>query len=231
MNVLKPLVSGEIFNFASFNHDMEFHSLNAISPIDGRYSKQVEKLHDYFSEYALIKYRLHVEVEYFVALCEHPLPQLKHLSKGDLDKIQNIFNEFTIEDAARIKDIEKVTNHDVKAVEYYIKEKMDSLGLEKEKEYVHFGLTSQDINNTSVPLSLKEATEKEYLPFLTSIIDKLKGFSKDWIDIPMLARTHGQPASPTTLGKEIAVFVNRLEIQREQVQQIPFSAKFWRSDR
>jgi len=226
VNVLKPLVSGEIYNFASFNYYMEFHSLNAISPIDGRYSKQVEKLHDYFSEYALIKYRLYVEVEYFVALCEHPLPQLKHLNETSKGKVRSIFSEFTIEDAARIKEIEKVTNHDVKAVEYYIKEKMDSFGLEKEKEYVHFGLTSQDINNTSVPLSLKEATENEYLPYLDSIIEKLKQFSRDWMDIPMLARTHGQPASPTTLGKEIAVFVNRLEVQKKHIEAIPFSAKF-----
>ena len=205
---------------------MNLNVLTAISPVDGRYRKAGKELADYFSEYALIRYRVRVEVEYFIALCEIPLPQLKDIDKSIYTPLRAIYKEFTEEDAQAIKDIEKVTNHDVKAVEYFIKEKFDVLKLEEYKEFIHFGLTSQDINNTSVPLSLKEAVLEQYLPQLEEVIAKLKELAADWKDIPLLARTHGQPASPTRMGKEIEVFITRLTHQLSQLKAIPFSAKF-----
>ncbi len=205
---------------------MNLNALTAISPVDGRYRKSGNELAGYFSEYALIRYRVRVEIEYFIALCELPLPQLKNLNKSIYTSLRTIYQEFSEEDANRIKDIEKITNHDVKAVEYFIKEKFDTLKLESYKEFIHFGLTSQDINNTSVPLSLKEAVQEQYLPQLEKVISKLKEFSIEWSDIPLLARTHGQPASPTRMGKEIDVFTARLNQQLIQLKAIPFSAKF-----
>jgi adenylosuccinate lyase len=205
---------------------MEITMLTAISPIDGRYRSKVDELAVYFSEYALIRYRVFVEIEYFVALVNLPLPQLKSVNKDINEKLRGIYKDFTIEDAQRIKDIEKTTNHDVKAVEYFIKEKFDNLHLAPYKEFIHFGLTSQDINNTSIPYSLKMAVLEVYLPLLAEIIDKLEKLSLEWQNIPMLGHTHGQPASPTKLGKEIFVFVERLKVQREQLVQIPYSAKF-----
>ena len=205
---------------------MNLNALTAISPVDGRYRKSGKELASYFSEYALIRYRIRVEIEYFIALCELPLPQLKDINKSIYTALRNIYQEFSEEDAYRIKDIEKVTNHDVKAVEYFIKEKFDTLKLESYKEFIHFGLTSQDINNTSVPLSLKEAVQEQYLPQLEKVISKLKELSTEWSDIPLLARTHGQPASPTRMGKEIDVFIARLNQQLIQLKAIPFSAKF-----
>ena len=205
---------------------MELNSLTAISPIDGRYRNKTVRIDKYFSEYALIKYRVKVEVEYFIALCSLELPQLKGFDKKTFTSLRSIYSNFSIEDAQQIKDIEKTTNHDVKAVEYFLKEKFDGLGLQTYKEFIHFGLTSQDINNTSIPLSLKEATGMEYLPVLYTITDKLNALSIQWKSIPMLAHTHGQPASPTTLGKEIAVFAERMIIQISQLHNIPFSAKF-----
>jgi len=205
---------------------MNLNALTAISPVDGRYRKSVKELAGYFSEYALIRYRVRVEIEYFIALCELPLPQLKNIDKSIYTSLRNIYQEFSEEDAHKIKDIEKVTNHDVKAVEYFIKEKFDTLNLESHKEFIHFGLTSQDINNTSVPLSLKEAVQEQYLPQLEKVISKLKELSTEWSDIPLLARTHGQPASPTRMGKEIDVFIARLNQQLIQLKAIPFSAKF-----
>lgn len=205
---------------------MEITTLTAISPIDGRYRKHAEKLADYFSEAALIKYRVYVEIEYFIALCELPLPQLKGLSKKKYDSLRSISKKFSLNDAEKIKDIEKITNHDVKAVEYFIKEKMDELKLGEYKEFVHFGLTSQDINNTSIPLTIKDAVLKEIVPVTEEIIKTLTTFSKEWDNVAMLARTHGQPASPTRLGKEIKVFVERLQVQLSQLKQIPYSAKF-----
>ena len=199
----------------------------AVSPIDGRYRGKTQILADYFSEFALIRYRVRVEVEYFTALCEYPLPQLKGVPSASLQALRRIWQEFTPEDAGRIKDIEKVTNHDVKAVEYFLKEKFDRMPeLVPFKEFIHFGLTSQDINNTSVPLSLKEAVDNVYLPALQQLIDKLNEYAECWADVPMLARTHGQPASPTRLGKEIRVFAYRLERQMEALKAVPFSAKF-----
>lgn len=199
----------------------------AVSPIDGRYRGKTQILADYFSEFALIRYRVRVEVEYFTALCEYPLPQLKGVPSASLQALRRIWQEFTPEDAGRIKDIEKVTNHDVKAVEYFLKEKFDRMPeLVPFKEFIHFGLTSQDINNTSVPLSLKEAVNNVYLPALQQLIDKLNEYAECWADVPMLARTHGQPASPTRLGKEIRVFAYRLERQMEALKAVPFSAKF-----
>ena len=179
---------------------MNLNALTAISPVDGRYRKSVKELAGYFSEYALIRYRVRVEIEYFIALCELPLPQLKNIDKSIYTSLRNIYQEFSEEDAHKIKDIEKVTNHDVKAVEYFIKEKFDTLNLESYKEFIHFGLTSQDINNTSVPLSLKEAVQEQYLPQLEKVISKLKELSTEWSDIPLLARTHGPPASPRRRG-------------------------------
>lgn len=205
---------------------MELSLLTAISPIDGRYRGRTKDLASYFSEYALIKYRVHVEIEYFIALCELPLPQLKNVDKAVFPKLQAIVTNFSEEDAQKIKDIEKVTNHDVKAVEYFIKEQFDVLGLQEYKEFIHFGLTSQDINNTSIPLTLKDAITNVYAPLMQKLIDKLKAMSTDWMDVPMLAKTHGQPASPTRLGKEIMVFAARLEKQFEVLKSIPVSAKF-----
>lgn len=205
---------------------MSLTTLNAISPIDGRYRKATKPLANYFSEEALIKYRVLVEVEYFISLCESNLPQLNGVDKNVFEDLRNIYKNLSTEDALWIKETEKTTNHDVKAVEYFIKSKFDALGLEKFKEFIHFGLTSQDINNTAIPLSTKEAFEKVYLPSLIAVIAKLKELSIEWKDIPMLARTHGQPASPTRLGKEILVFVERLEEQMRLLFNIPFAAKF-----
>lgn len=205
---------------------MSLTTLNAISPIDGRYRKATKPLASFFSEEALIKYRVLVEVEYFIALCEYNLPQLKNVQKSSFDGLRNIYKNFSTEDALVIKETEKTTNHDVKAVEYFIKEKFETLGLSRYKEFIHFGLTSQDINNTAIPLSTKEAFEQVYLPNWVALIAKLKELSVEWKDIPMLARTHGQPASPTRLGKEILVFVERLEEQMRLLFNIPFAAKF-----
>jgi len=201
-------------------------SLQAISPIDGRYSINTERLIPFFSEFALIQYRVRVEIEYFLALCNLPLPQLESFPKEQRTNLQDLFFDFTIEDAERIKALEKVTNHDVKAVEYFIKEKFDALGLSEFKEFIHFGLTSQDINNTSIPLSIKEMLEDEFLPMLSDIIVSLNDRSEKWADISLLARTHGQAASPTRLGKEIQVFAERIDQQLRLLRHIPFSAKF-----
>ncbi len=205
---------------------MVLSPLTAVSPIDGRYHSKTESLGEYFSEYALIRYRVKVEVEYFIALCELPLPQLAGVDKGLFGALRDIYALFSVEDASRIKEIESVTNHDVKAVEYFLKERFDVLGLEKYKEFIHFGLTSQDINNTSVPMSVKDATTEVLLPMLRELIDKLNAFAEEWYDVPMLAKTHGQPASPTRLGKEIKVFAYRLENQLRQLEAVPVSGKF-----
>lgn len=205
---------------------MSVSALNAISPIDGRYRNKVEVLASYFSEEALIKYRVLVEIEYFIALCELPLPQLSNFDKTLFENMRAIYKKFSTENALKIKDIEKVTNHDVKAVEYFIKEQFDKLNISKYKEFIHFGLTSQDINNTAIPLSIKEAVTNVYIPEFNVVLDKLKDLSKAWATIPMLARTHGQPASPTRLGKEIEVFVVRLEEQFELLKAVPNAAKF-----
>ncbi|WP_165020407.1 adenylosuccinate lyase [Dysgonomonas sp. ZJ279] len=205
---------------------MKLSPLTAISPIDGRYRSKTDNLASYFSEYALIKYRILVEVEYFIALCELPLPQLKNVDKNVFPQLRSIVSDFTEEDALNIKEIEKTTNHDVKAVEYFIKEKFDILNLHDYKEFIHFGLTSQDINNTSIPLSLKDALNEVYYPMVEELITKLKAKANDWADISMLAKTHGQPASPTRLGKEIMVFVSRLEGQLAILKSVPLSAKF-----
>ena len=205
---------------------MVLSPLTAVSPIDGRYHSKTENLGEYFSEYALIRYRVKVEVEYFIALCELPLPQLADVDKGLFGALRDIYALFSVEDASRIKEIESVTNHDVKAVEYFLKERFDVLGLEKYKEFIHFGLTSQDINNTSVPMSVKDATTEVLLPMLRELIDKLNAFAEEWYDVPMLAKTHGQPASPTRLGKEIKVFAYRLETQLRQLEAVPVSGKF-----
>lgn len=201
--------------------------MTAVSPIDGRYRGKTEKLAEYFSEYALIKYRIRVEIEYFITLCELPLPQLADFDHSNFDALRDIYRKFTEEGAARVKEIEKVTNHDVKAVEYYIKEQIDKIGdFEKYKEFIHFGLTSQDINNTSVPLSIKEALNDVYVPQLRELVDQLQTYAEEWKDVPMLAKTHGQPASPTRLGKEIMVFVYRLNKQIEMLEACPMTAKF-----
>ena len=205
---------------------MELSSLTAISPVDGRYRSKVTILSDYFSEFALIRYRVRVEIEYFIALCELPLPQLKGVDSALFSELRKIYTDFSVTDAERIKSIESITNHDVKAVEYFIKEKFDLLHLEQYKEFIHFGLTSQDINNTSVPLSIKEALNQVYYPMLDELIGKLQSFSDEWKDIPMLAKTHGQPASPTRLGKEIKVFVYRLEQQLKVMKDVCISGKF-----
>ncbi len=205
---------------------MEFQPLTAISPIDGRYRNKVDELGNYFSEYALIKYRVRVEIEYFIALCEIPLPQLASVDKGVFGKLRSIYENLSIADAQRIKDIESITNHDVKAVEYFIKEEFDKLNLQQFKEFIHFGLTSQDINNTSIPLSLKEALNHVFVPEAEALIAELDRLATEWKDIPMLAKTHGQPASPTRLGKEIRVFVNRLSIQLDQLKGLSLPAKF-----
>ncbi len=205
---------------------MILNELTAISPVDGRYRSKVADLADYFSEYALIKYRVHVEVEYFIALWTMGLPQLAEMSPENIGGLINIVSEFSLEDAEKIKATEKITNHDVKAVEYFIKEKMDALGLSAFKEFVHFGLTSQDINNTAIPLSLKHANENVFLPTVKEVIALLQGFATEWQNIPMLAHTHGQPASPTRLGKEIMVYVERLTKQVAMFEAIPYGAKF-----
>jgi adenylosuccinate lyase len=204
-----------------------FSTLTAISPVDGRYRSKTDNLAAYFSEYALIKYRVRVEIEYFIALCELPLPQLKDVASLNVyDSLKGVYENFSVEDAQKVKDIESVTNHDVKAVEYFIKEKFDELKLDEYKEFIHFGLTSQDINNTSVPLSVKEALEDVYYPSIQNVINILKGYAEEWKDVAMLARTHGQPASPTRLGKEVMVFVYRLEQQLDMMKSIPHTAKF-----
>lgn len=200
--------------------------LTAITPIDGRYCDKVGALSEYFSEYALIKYRVRVEIEYFIALCELPLPQLSAIAPSLFPALRAIYQKITPEEAQRVKDIEKITNHDVKAVEYYIKEEFDALGLQAYKEFVHFGLTSQDINNTAVPLSIKEALEECYYPLLSELIEQLRSYSQEWAGISMLAKTHGQPASPSRLGKEIGVFVYRLDEQFNQLKAVPQSGKF-----
>jgi len=205
---------------------MNLTALNAISPIDGRYRNKIEGLSAYFSEEALIKYRVKIEIEYFIALCQIPLPQLEGFDSTLFESLQNIYINFSTEDALRIKEIESVTNHDVKAVEYFIKEKFDILNLQKYKEFIHFGLTSQDINNTAVPLSLKDAFETMYLPEIATLLEKLESLANDWSGISMLAKTHGQPASPTRLGKEIYVFVERIKQQLKLVNDVPFAAKF-----
>ncbi len=205
---------------------MALNALSAISPIDGRYSKKTESLKQYFSEEALIKYRILVEVEYFIALCNLPLPQLKEFPAKKIQLLRKLYTDFNNEDAKKIKEIEAITNHDVKAVEYFIKEKFDKLGLEDFKEFIHFGLTSQDINNTAIPLSIKNAMNENYLPQIKKIVAKLKVNAKKWKEVAMLARTHGQAASPTKLGKEIMVFVERIENQLALLNKIPFSAKF-----
>ena len=205
---------------------MNLSSLNAISPIDGRYRSKTRQLSPFFSEEALIKYRVRVEIEYFIALCEIPLPQLSDFKKNHFDTLRQVYHNFSTQDAQRIKEIELVTNHDVKAVEYFIKEKFDDLGLIKYKEFIHFGLTSQDINNTAIPLSLNEAFDNVYYPEISRLLEKLRSLVTVWESIPMLARTHGQPASPTRLGKELQVFVERIEQQIHQLQQIPYAAKF-----
>ena len=201
-------------------------ALTAISPVDGRYRDKVEPLANYFSESALVRYRVMVEIEYFIALCEIPLPQLKDFNKELFPSLKEIYLNFTVDDARRVKDIEQTTNHDVKAVEYFIKEKFDALGLHDYKEFIHFGLTSQDINNTAVPCSLRDAVHDVYYPLIDQLIAKLEELADEWKDVPMLAKTHGQPASPTRLGKEIQVFVYRLTRQVELLRKVPCSGKF-----
>jgi len=206
---------------------MKLDALTAISPIDGRYRAKTELLADYFSEYALIAYRVRVEIEYFITLCELPLPQLKGFNHALFERLRDIYRNFDETSAARVKEIEQTTNHDVKAVEYFIKEEFDKIGgLDAYKEFIHFGLTSQDINNTSVPLSLKEALEKVYIPQVEELIDQLKQYAEEWKAVPMLAKTHGQPASPTRLGKEIMVFVYRLSEQLDALKACKYTAKF-----
>lgn len=205
---------------------MQFTELYAISPVDGRYRDKVVNLVNYFSEAALIRYRVKVEIEYFISLCTWPLPQLENFNKNLFHELRSLYENFTEDDAHKIKSIEKVTNHDVKAVEYYLREKFDELGLGNYKEFIHFGLTSQDVNNTAVPMLVKDAWTGELLPQIHEILDKLSAMSIQWKEIPMLARTHGQPASPTKLGKEILVFANRLQQQLNLLNQIPFSGKF-----
>lgn len=206
---------------------MDLDILTAVSPIDGRYRGKTEPLAPYFSEYALMKYRVRVEIEYFITLCELPLPQLAAFDHALFPTLRKIYESFSEEDASRVKDIEKVTNHDVKAIEYFIKERFDAIGgLDTFKEFIHFGLTSQDINNTSFPLMFKDALERVYYPLLQELIDQLNTYAEEWKDIPMLAKTHGQPASPTRLGKEIRVFAYRLEQQRDLLKACPITAKF-----
>jgi len=205
---------------------MELNSLTAISPLDGRYRQKAEELDRYFSEYGLIKYRLMVEVEYFISLCDIPLPQLSDFRRENFTSLRSLYEDFSVRDAEKIKETEKITNHDVKAVEYYLKEKFFQSGWGKWSEFVHFGLTSQDINNTAIPLSLKDALTDVYFPLMLELRETLAAFAEEWKDMPMLARTHGQPASPTRLGKEISVFVARLDEQTKYFGQIPFSAKF-----
>ncbi len=205
---------------------MALSFLMAISPIDGRYRNKVEVLENYYSEYALIRYRVKVEVEYFIALCELPLPQLKTVDSSLFESLRDIYRKFAEADAQKVKDIESVTNHDVKAVEYFLKEKFDALGLSDYKEFIHFGLTSQDINNTSVPMLIRDSLHEAYLPLLNEMVGLLNRYAEEWKDIPMLAKTHGQPASPTRLGKEIKVFAYRIERQMALLEQVPISGKF-----
>ncbi|HSM46472.1 MAG TPA: adenylosuccinate lyase [Draconibacterium sp.] len=205
---------------------MKLSALTAISPVDGRYSNKVENLWKYFSEFALIKYRVFVEVEYFIALCEIPLPQLKEIKGEKINGLREIHLNFSVENAERVKDIESITNHDVKAVEYFVKEEFDKLGLEKYKEFIHFGLTSQDANNTALPISIHDALKNEYFPLLEQIISKLEEQAAEWKNIPMLAKTHGQPASPTKVGKEINVFIERIAVQLAQLKSLSCDAKF-----
>ena len=205
---------------------MQLTPLTAISPIDGRYRSKCEKLDRYFTEFALIRYRVKVEVEYFIALCEIPLPQLESVDHSTFEALRDIYRNFTEADAAKVKEIESVTNHDVKAVEYFLKEKFNALGLQFCKEFIHFGLTSQDINNTSVPMSIREAVLEVYLPELERLIADLEAKADEWADVPMLAKTHGQPASPTRLGKELRVFAYRLRTQADALKAVPVSGKF-----
>ena len=205
---------------------MDTHSLLAVSPVDGRYASKTEALRPYFSEYALIRYRIRVEIEYYIALCRIPLPQLADVDNSLFPAMRKIYEDLTPEQAAEVKEIEKTTNHDVKAVEYFIKRRFKELGLEKWSEFVHFGLTSQDINNTSQPLMLKEALENVYMPALQAVLDTISVMAEQWKDIPMLAKTHGQPASPTRLGKEFKVYQVRLEEQLRQFSQLTYPAKF-----
>ncbi|MFN5294605.1 MAG: adenylosuccinate lyase [Flavobacteriales bacterium] len=205
---------------------MDINALKAISPVDGRYSKQTQILSGYFSEHALMKYRVWVEIEYFISLCEIPLPQLANVTPSQLESLRKVYWEMSDDDVLRIKELERTTNHDVKAVEYFLKEKFEGLGLSSYKEFIHFGLTSQDINNTAIPASFRDAIEEVYIPAVDRILERLVNFSKEWKDIPMLARTHGQPASPTKLGKEFYVFVDRLDEQLNQLEEIPYNAKF-----
>ncbi len=200
--------------------------LSAISPIDGRYHEKTKELSEYFSEYALIKYRLFVEIQYFIALCQHPVPELESFDLEKVEVLNGIFEDFSISDALKVKNIEKNTNHDVKAVEYFLKEKFDQLGVADYKEFIHFGLTSQDINNTAVPLLTQNAMTKVYEPLLKQLIGKLEELAEQWNRVPMLSRTHGQPASPTLLGKEFRVFIERIEVQYKQLKTIPYKAKF-----
>ena len=205
---------------------MALSELTAVSPVDGRYHGKTEALAGYFSEYALIRYRVKVEIEYFIALCELPLPQLSQVDKNLFPALRGIYEDFSVEDAQKVKGIESVTNHDVKAVEYFIKEKFDAFGLHQYKEFIHFGLTSQDINNTSFPMMIRDAVKEAYLPLLDELVVLLEKYAEEWKEIPMLAKTHGQPASPTRLGKEIEVFAYRLKKQRELLLQVPVSGKF-----
>jgi len=205
---------------------MSLSPLTAVSPIDGRYHNNTKELANFFSEFALIKYRVLVEVEYFIALCESGIPQLAHFDGSLNERLRQIYENFSLENAQWIKDTEKVTNHDVKAVEYFLKNEFEKLGLHDSLEFIHFGLTSQDINNTAIPYSWKEALHQTYLPNIQELVGELKSLAEQWQDVPMLARTHGQPASPTRLGKEIRVFIERIEKQLELLQQIPLSAKF-----
>lgn len=227
MLCIKVMCGAVVCNLNSYHTNMELNILTAVSPIDGRYRGKTDALAEYFSEYALMKYRVFVEIEYYIALCELPIPQLAGVDSSLFPKLREIYSAFTTADACRIKEIEKTTNHDVKAVEYFIKEKFDAIGgLDEYKEFVHFGLTSQDINNTSIPCSIKDALEKVYYPAIEELIAQLKEYAAAWKDIPMLARTHGQPASPTRLGKEVMVFVYRLETQLAELKKCTISAKF-----
>ncbi|MDF1575204.1 MAG: adenylosuccinate lyase [Bacteroidales bacterium] len=205
---------------------MELNKLTAISPVDGRYRLKTEELSAYFSEFGLIRYRVMVEVEYFIALCKAGIPRLSELSPDQQEGLRTIYTGFSMEDAEKVKEIEKLTNHDVKAVEYFLKEKFEQQGYGRFKEFIHFGLTSQDINNTATPLSLKDAMQSSYYPMLDQLTMELEKLATEWDEIPMLARTHGQPASPTRLGKEIRVFIERLDVQLEQLKEIPVPAKF-----
>jgi adenylosuccinate lyase len=205
---------------------MDITALKAISPIDGRYANQTQILSGYFSEHALMKYRVWVEIEYFISLIEIPLPQLAGIETKQIESLRSVYWEMSDDDVLRIKELERTTNHDVKAVEYFLKEKFDLIGLNKYKEFIHFGLTSQDINNTAIPASFRDAIEEVYIPAVDRILELLVNFAKEWKDVPMLARTHGQPASPTKLGKEFYVFVDRLDEQLNQLEEIPYNAKF-----